>query len=173
MASRIAEIVAFLANGASPRRAEIASLFLNSGGDLRDELAGHIETALVENRKLERARPLSYYGDVSVTFYFWSPSAPRLPKLALQHARVVLVANKENHRHLVELEYAEGGSLVAAHLTDISLDGIGDGELALVRKEAERFVERRLEQARSKGKIGRNDQCPCGSGRKFKRCHGR
>ena len=23
------------------------------------------------------------------------------------------------------------------------------------------------------GKVGRNDPCPCGSGRKFKRCHGR
>ena len=23
------------------------------------------------------------------------------------------------------------------------------------------------------GKVGRNDPCPCGSGKKFKRCHGR
>jgi preprotein translocase subunit SecA len=23
------------------------------------------------------------------------------------------------------------------------------------------------------GKVGRNDPCPCGSGRKYKRCHGR
>jgi preprotein translocase subunit SecA len=23
------------------------------------------------------------------------------------------------------------------------------------------------------GKVGRNDACPCGSGKKFKRCHGR
>jgi len=27
-------------------------------------------------------------------------------------------------------------------------------------------------QASAKGKIGRNDPCPCGSGQKFKRCHG-
>lgn len=26
---------------------------------------------------------------------------------------------------------------------------------------------------RSREKIGRNDPCPCGSGRKFKRCHER
>ncbi|MCZ6789961.1 MAG: SEC-C metal-binding domain-containing protein [Chloroflexi bacterium] len=25
---------------------------------------------------------------------------------------------------------------------------------------------------RQHGKIGRNERCPCGSGRKFKRCHG-
>jgi uncharacterized protein YecA (UPF0149 family) len=26
---------------------------------------------------------------------------------------------------------------------------------------------------RDAGKVGRNDPCPCGSGRKFKQCHGR
>jgi hypothetical protein len=28
-------------------------------------------------------------------------------------------------------------------------------------------------QARRSGKIGRNQPCPCGSGRKYKKCHGR
>jgi preprotein translocase subunit SecA len=28
-------------------------------------------------------------------------------------------------------------------------------------------------QAQTQGKVGRNDPCPCGSGRKYKRCHGR
>jgi len=26
---------------------------------------------------------------------------------------------------------------------------------------------------RSSQKVGRNDPCPCGSGKKFKQCHGR
>jgi len=29
------------------------------------------------------------------------------------------------------------------------------------------------EPIRREPKIGRNDPCPCGSGRKFKQCHGR
>jgi preprotein translocase subunit SecA len=28
------------------------------------------------------------------------------------------------------------------------------------------------EPIRAKPKIGRNDQCPCGSGKKYKQCHG-
>jgi preprotein translocase subunit SecA len=27
-------------------------------------------------------------------------------------------------------------------------------------------------QASSDGKVGRNELCPCGSGKKYKRCHG-
>ena len=43
--------------------------------------------------------------------------------------------------------------------------------------QMERFVESRLVPGRAVNaggeKLGRNQQCPCGSGKKFKRCHGR
>jgi uncharacterized protein YecA (UPF0149 family) len=32
---------------------------------------------------------------------------------------------------------------------------------------------RNREDPSSWGKVGRNDPCPCGSGRKYKQCHGR
>jgi preprotein translocase subunit SecA len=33
--------------------------------------------------------------------------------------------------------------------------------------------ERRIEPVRVEQKIGRNDPCPCGSGKKYKQCHGK
>ena len=33
--------------------------------------------------------------------------------------------------------------------------------------------EKKLEPVRVGKKIGRNDPCPCGSGKKYKHCHGR
>ena len=41
---------------------------------------------------------------------------------------------------------------------------------ATTNRESENGTSRR---PRTAVKVGRNDQCPCGSGRKFKRCHGR
>jgi len=32
--------------------------------------------------------------------------------------------------------------------------------------------ERKLEPVRVEKKIGRNEPCPCGSGKKYKHCHG-
>jgi len=29
-----------------------------------------------------------------------------------------------------------------------------------------------MEKVRAAGKVGRNSRCPCGSGKKFKKCHG-
>jgi hypothetical protein len=44
-----------------------------------------------------------------------------------------------------------------------------DDELAAARSSHEAKTQREI----AARKPGRNDQCPCGSGRKFKRCHGR
>jgi preprotein translocase subunit SecA len=55
-----------------------------------------------------------------------------------------------------------------------------------IEKEFERKKQRELEAARMAGgsatsepvqrnagsKVGRNDPCPCGSGKKYKKCHG-
>ena len=55
-----------------------------------------------------------------------------------------------------------------------------------LEKEFQRKKQRELEQARMAGsgsaeapaqrrtgdKVGRNDPCPCGSGKKYKKCHG-
>jgi preprotein translocase subunit SecA len=34
-------------------------------------------------------------------------------------------------------------------------------------------VERKPNDPATWGKVGRNEACPCGSGKKFKHCHGR
>jgi preprotein translocase subunit SecA len=59
----------------------------------------------------------------------------------------------------------------------------GEDELALAAAGAETLaragitpkpaVERNANDPASWGKVGRNEVCPCGSGKKFKHCHGR
>jgi preprotein translocase subunit SecA len=67
-----------------------------------------------------------------------------------------------------------------AHKIDPST---GEDELALARAGAETLArhgigagvaaERRPDNPASWGKVGRNEACPCGSGKKYKHCHGR
>jgi preprotein translocase subunit SecA len=42
----------------------------------------------------------------------------------------------------------------------------GEGVAVAEEEKPQPFVRRA-------GKVGRNDPCPCGSGRKYKHCHGR
>src|SRR5438132_6082116 len=68
-----------------------------------------------------------------------------------------------------------------AHKIDPST---GEDELALARAGAETLArhgitagaaapERKPDDPSSWGKVGRNEACPCGSGKKYKHCHGR
>jgi preprotein translocase subunit SecA len=173
MPPRMAEIIAFLGKSNEPRRSELASFLLNAAGDFRETLSTAIEQALGENKELHRARPLSVYGDMAMTLYVWSPSAPRLGVPADQHTRAVMVASDEQSRRLVELEYTEDGALVGAHIKHVSLVGLSTDELDRIEAASLSLRRERLEKARAKGKVGVNEPCPCGSGKKYKRCHGR
>ena len=54
--------------------------------------------------------------------------------------------------------------------------GIDEAEVRGVQQEQERrraLTESIARQKAMFNKVGRNDQCPCGSGKKFKHCHGR
>jgi preprotein translocase subunit SecA len=162
-----------VARGLERTRPLRASELLDAAGDFRSDIAARIEEALRENKELHGARPLSVYGGMAMTLYVWSPSAPRLGLSAEQHARAVMVAANETSRRLVELEYDDDAVLIGAHTKHVSLAGLNHVELERVNAAARSLQQRRLNQALAKGKIGRNDACPCGSGSKFKRCHGR
>jgi preprotein translocase subunit SecA len=172
MPHRIAEIIDLLATSNEPHRAELSSFILDGAGDWRDTLALSIESALKENKELKRARPLSSYGGMEMTQFVWSPDAPRNAEGAIEHTRVVMLADNNPHRRLVEFEYDKDGKLFRAHLQNVTLVGVPAAEIELLHAKGVALQQRRIASALANGKIGRNDQCPCGSRRKWKKCHG-
>jgi preprotein translocase subunit SecA len=172
MPRRIAEIVDLLGTSNEPHRAELSSYILDGAGDWRDTFASSIENALKENKELKRSRPLSSYGGMEWTQFVWSPDAPRNAEVAVEHTRVVMLADNKAVRRLVEFEYDKDGKLFGAHLRHVTLAGVPDAEVELLRAKGVALQQQRIASAQAKGKIGRNDQCPCGSGKKWKKCHG-
>jgi preprotein translocase subunit SecA len=172
MPHRVAEIVDLLGTSNEPHRAELSSFILDGAGAWRDTLASSIENALKENKELKRARPLSSYGGMEMTQFVWSSDAPRNAEKAIEHTRVVMLADNKADRRLLELEYDKDGKLFGAHLRHVTLVGMPEVEIERLRAESVALQRRRIASAQAKGKIGRNDQCPCGSGKKWKKCHG-
>jgi preprotein translocase subunit SecA len=89
-----------------------------------------------------------------------------------QLMRVEIVQQPPEGEEEAELPYME------AHKVD---PATGEDELSLAAALAPAFAgngggaqaERNPADPRSWGKVGRNESCPCGSGKKFKHCHGR
>jgi hypothetical protein len=168
---RISELIEFLSRSRIGRRAEIASFVLGLDTGFRDQLSGHIGEQLDAAVRTGKVRPLSTHGDVRLTVFVWcSTTAPRNAEDALHHTRAILAAQNERGRHLLELTYSASGDLADVKWQHVTLSGIADGELAHLRMCGAEVRERRLLAARAAGKIGVNQPCPCGSGKKYKRC---
>jgi len=88
--------------------------------------------------------------------------------------------------HLIRIQVAEGGprrpvsrsigtNQSASHSSMVSFSGSSSGGTAGASASSAMEKASRPENAtvvRSQPKVGRNDPCPCGSGKKYKKCHG-
>ncbi len=86
--------------------------------------------------------------------------------------------------HLMRVEIVQGQQdepqslpYMEAHKVDPSTGedemAYADAPFALVGNGAGSNAERNPDDPTSWGKVGRNEVCPCGSGKKYKHCHGR
>ena len=64
-------------------------------------------------------------------------------------------------------------ALALAGAETLARHGIGGGGTALAAAREAPAPARNPKDPTSWGKVGRNEPCPCGSGKKFKHCHGR
>jgi hypothetical protein len=168
--ARLAEIITFLGASSLRGRSGIVSFLLDSSGTFRKTIANAIDQQLLENATLRRAKPLSTYGNQAFTLFTWSPAVPRDALFAREHTMAVLAAAGETSRLLLELEYSERETVVGVHWRHLTLDALTDAEIARVQAKATALRAQRVAAARRRGKIGPNDRCPCGSGKKYKKC---
>ena len=168
--ARLSKIVQFLGDSSLRGRAKIVSFLLDSRGDHRKNIANAIEQQLRDNTALGRARPFSSYGDHAFTLFTWSPPLPRDAAFARDHTMAALAAANETSRMLLEIEFSDPDTITAVHWRHLSLIGLSDAEVARIQARAVELRRQRIAAAHKRGKIRRNDPCPCGSGKKYKRC---
>ena len=170
MPARFAEIVGAPVAESKPGRSFLASFLLDSGGELRSMIADGIDNQLEGNSRLRRQRPFLVAGETPFIVCTWSPSVPRTEGEALDYARSVVAANDGAERLLIELVYNGMNRLIDVHWQIVSLDGLSADQLAKARLRGAIGKQLPVALARKSGKIGVNAQCPCGSGKKYKRC---
>jgi preprotein translocase subunit SecA len=66
----------------------------------------------------------------------------------------------------------EAASAAGHPPADGLLRGAAQGNADATRAQAQQIVSQRKPQLSGEQKVGRNDPCPCGSGKKYKKCHG-
>ena len=87
----------------------------------------------------------------------------RLARIRIQNEAEVAALEErqrlEQERRALEFQHAETDTLAAASAAEVAVeDAVPEVQTPVMRDQP---------------KVGRNEPCPCGSGKKFKQCHGR
>jgi len=85
-----------------------------------------------------------------------------------EQAEIEALESEAEQRHQAELEAA-----IARHPGDGVPPANGEPQPDALAQMREAAAAPRPRPAKAAPKIGRNDPCPCGSGKKFKQCHGK
>lgn len=84
-----------------------------------------------------------------------------------------MLADNKTGLRLAEFEYDKDGKLFGTHLRHVTFVGLAQAEIERLRAKDLALQQRRIASAQAKGKTDRNDQCQCGSGKNWKKYHGR
>ncbi len=88
-------------------------------------------------------------------------------------ARVVGVTqNKNAYKETAAVHQAPGSYGVTENLKETAAQGAPAGETQEAANQVQGEATKVKTITREAPKVGRNDLCPCGSGKKYKKCHG-
>jgi uncharacterized protein len=160
----------------------IVRLILRHWNDVNDTLndeSDEYEPLIFESDTVGRVVPvidewcMGYYKGISIDPAAWAPLMAQHPEW---FTAILLYGTEDGWDELkrrqdsLDQHQAFADSL-ATSAQNIYRYWVGQRKLQIARGEMPGVIDRR-EPIRRAPKVGRNDPCPCGSGKKYKRCHG-
>lgn len=171
MPDRLREVIDYLSRSSAPGRASIGCELLDIDGEWRATIFDQIDAELaLTTRRGERPRPLSTFGDVRLSIYAQTPAGRWSLGDVQRHAKSQIVCFSENDRLTLRLQYSQDLQLVGLSWHRIYAKDITSEELPVLIEMGNQLRASRIANAKAQRKVGRNEPCPCGSGKKYKRC---
>ena len=117
----------------------------------------------------------TYEGDLSVSVIIRIPNIP-LNFKPTDYAITNMFIQEKEKVLLLDISVDEEDKVKDVSFEWIKRTNLSIEEINQYKREAKEFAEFRFSnqiKLRDKKKIGRNEKCPCGSGKKYKKCHGK
>lgn len=178
MPKRFREIIDVLLKSNNSQAVSISSYLLDFSSDARQQLSDGIDTTLKRQASTGRQCAISFSGggdSIRMTYFVFQNELhdAQTDQEMLDHTASFLLANGEKERMMLSLRFDADYALQSVSARSIGIDQIPPSRIDELRSLGEQMGAFRVAKYRREhGKIGRNQPCPCGSGRKYKRCHG-
>jgi len=174
---RLKEIITLLDSSHICKKSLLASFLLDFSQEARDELDSYIESCLSRQKQRNKMSIISTFGNVRYSMFCHQVDVDSFSEeYSRNYTLSTMVYCKEESRLEFHLYYDKDDKLIDINFqflnqTDIPSDRIGE-----LRNLGSQYAESRIKsyiKQNGNEKIGRNEVCPCGSGLKYKKCHGR
>lgn len=153
------------------------NFLLDMADDSRRSFCEQIQNLSRRQAELGRMVPLIAFGELSYCLYIRQPGIQETSrKMQREYVLATLAQNKNPYCYLIQIENNSQAQIVGVEYEYLTQHDITvEKKSELMRKGIEYAERRKISYMCQTGKrkIGRNELCPCGSGKKYKRCCGR
>lgn len=168
----IVEILHYLKENISVEAIVLAHFLMDLSTESKEEFVKQIKYGLKRQRELGRTTPIIVFGDIKYCVFISMPGViPFEEKEQYDYAYAMASRNEKIPVMWISLKYDNTNKLISVSGRKCSLTDLDEVEKARInqygKEKAKDWVEL---HKRSHKKIGRNDYCPCGSGKKYKKC---
>ena len=178
MPKRFREIIDVLFKSDNSQAVSISSYLLDFSSDARQQLSDDIDKVLNQQARTGRQCALSFSGkgdSIRMTYFVLQDELhdAQTDQEMFDYAASILLANGEKDRMMLSFRFDADYVLQSVNARSIDIDQIPPRRIDELKSRGEQMGDFRVvKYKREHGKIGRNQPCPCGSGRKYKKCHG-
>lgn len=174
---KIEEIIIYLDSSKLYKKTFLSTFLLDLADDARQWFCDAIHNTLARQAQTKRMVIASSFGEANYSLCCHQPSIQELePQYVADYALAAILQNQETSRLVIHLYYDEQHVLQSLDFKLFTEADIPSERITELSELADKFAESRITSYKRQlgiKKIGRNDPCPCGSGKKYKKCHGR
>ena len=152
-------------------RCKMVSALLDLTREEQNELSDSIANVLSQQKTTGTKKFVNLSNPLKITATCEQDGVVIGTKFNSKEQALASMVNANNeHRHLIELKFTENCEIYDIDYAFLERADINASNQVRIKEIAKAQASKRL---KTKRKIGRNEPCPCGSGEKYKKCHGR
>ena len=173
------QIVNYLETKKEKNRVEISSYLLDFSSEAKEELFNQVMYALKRQLETKHMVVINASGTGNSLRYCCFVNQPGINLLSYEekreHVLGSLIWNQETERVLIDLYFDEKQLFNKIEFNHFAVNDILPDEVENLKIKGQELAKFRMDKYKSShsGKIGRNQLCPCNSGKKYKKCCGK
>ena len=153
-------------------KARVASILLDMSYQERTDFADMIKDIVSHTKQRRKPIPFSIR-KTNISIYCHVPEVSFSAYNFKEYGLANMIIGNDEERLLLELYFDESENIIDVRFDLLDKDFLESyGKHKLIPAVDKLIANRFTNALKEKRSIGRNDLCPCGSGKKYKHCHG-